>query len=787
MSNRTDLQHGMLRGLQRAFEAVVPIGLVLVPLVYAPFFSDYMIPKQAVLSVICAILVGLWGLRAVLEGALVIPVARWLWPLALYLVLAGLSTLQAANLHAAIEEGLRQVLLWAVALSVALHYRGRVPLVLCATLAIVALAVSVLGMLQYAGVHLIPSPHERYGNLGVSTFGNTNFVAHYLEIAILVLLGAGLASRIPWQRAGLWFVTAVCGYYMLMIQSRGGWIALCAGLCCMAWGLGRRGVQRFPMKLSLLVVAVAAVLGEFALRATYGDELSDAPYRGLEKLTQQVIERVATLADTRHISIHQRRLIWADTADMIEDRALWGVGLGNYAMELPAYRTVDRHKEWQPYIGGLFPLRPYHAHNEYMEVWAESGLGALLAWIAALTMVFITGWRVAVARPWSDRTMALWGMLAALFAAVVHACFSFNLQDPTSSLHFWVLVGLVEAQRAGPLRVWKLAPWQRGLCVLGALVLLAGSLQGAVRTLWSDYYYFQGQRFHYVARYPNRAYLAFARAAEWNPNNFRYQHMLGLSALDIGRLVEAETALRRSIALYPNSPEALRLLGRAFSEQGRADRGVEALRRARQLDPLRADGQALLARALASAARLQTDADSADQLRTECVESWEEAVRLAPENAEYISGWGLSLSRLGALEQAIEVMEQAERLQPNDAVVLGNLGALYLQQGRLDRAEAILERATQRDPLRAEWWGNLALLFYRQERWAEAERVVAQAVAHAPDIAQWHVYWVEILLRQGKVEEAWHCVVQGVERHPDEDRLTNMALEIARLAQREER
>ena len=186
---------------------------------------------------------------------------------------------------------------------------------------------------------------------------------------------------------------------------------------------------------------MASIAGEIALRSTFDENDSESFYRGWKGLTEQVVERVQTLSDAKHISIHQRRLIWADTVDLIAERPWWGVGIGNYAIALPLYRTADRHEEWLPYLGGAFPLRPNYAHNEYLTVWAESGLWALLSWMGVWITIAIRGWKTATACLDERRQILLWSAWSALLTAFIHACSSFNLHDPTSSLHFWVLVG----------------------------------------------------------------------------------------------------------------------------------------------------------------------------------------------------------------------------------------------------------------------------------------------------------------------------------------------------------
>ena len=323
--------------------------------------------------------------------------------------------------------------------------------------------------------------------------------------------------------------------------------------------------------------------------------------------------------------------------------------------------------------------------------------------------------------------------------------------------------------------------------MLGALMAFAGSIYWGASTLIGDYYYFQGRRYYYVAGQPNRSYLAFRNAVEWREKNANYQHMLGFTALHIGRLDEAEQALERSLHLVPNSPEAMRLLGQVFQRQDRAERGLELLRRASELEPLRDDGYERLAWALREAARLESNSEQAATLREREIRAWRRARALVPSKANYALGLGLALSGVGRRSEAVIALEEAEQLDPNNALIMGNLGAIYLQLGRIERAESLLKRAAEVDPQRVEWWGNLGLLYSAQGRLSQAEKVIREAVARSPEASVLHVQLVDLLLSQGKTELAWQAVAQGIKHHPSHDGLLKRAQAIARTAQKGER
>ncbi len=773
------------RVIRNSWGLLLPLACVALALIYAPIFSDYMVPKIAALHIIGSLVVGLWLANGFFSARLRVPRQDWLLPLAVYLALVLVSLGQATNIWQGVEVLLFQCWIFALALAVAAYYRTRAPWALLLTITATALLVAIIGVFQYAGIHLIPMPHERFGNLGVSTLGNPNFVAHYLELAILLTLGLLLACQKTWQRGALVLALAFLGYYMLLTQSRGGWIALFCGLTFFAWRLRREIWRRIPWPAVVLVVVLAWPLAELTLGAFPGENGKPNPYGQLVGLLERVAARVATMADMQHISIIQRRLIWSDTMALIKDHALWGVGVGNYEFALPAYRTVGRHREWQQYIGHL-PHMPYYAHNEYLEIWAESGGLALIVWLWLLFTIVRAGWREASSRSSVAESAMVWAALSALVAALVHAFFSLNLQDPTSALHFAVAVGLISAlsNRSAKAVVWKLKRWSRTLIAVLSLAFIALGGYLGVCILLGDYYYFAGQKKHFDAKQPNRAYLAFAKAVDWRGHEFRHQHMLGLVALETRRLADAEAALRRSDDLHPNNVAALRLLGRTLYWLNKGAEATEILQRAIALDPLHAETYAWLARALQLEGRAAGDDRLSFFLRS--AEAWRQALAFAPENADYLRGLGLALSEAELLDQAANILVQSVRLHPEDGVAQGNLGAIYLRQGKWDAAEEALLKATVVDAHRAQWWGNLSELYIHQGFLEKGEDALRNAVDADPSDLRWHLILAEVLLREKKLEAALAAALQALQHHPENEVLTQLAQDLLQRRQKGE-
>jgi hypothetical protein len=118
-----------------------------------------------------------------------------------------------------------------------------------------------------------------------------------------------------------------------------------------------------------------------------------------------------------HNPFRNRLTYWQVTASVIRERPILGVGLGQFREHYDALRPPDGP-------------RVIHAHNSYLELWAEMGLVGLLFWLGVVGAAL----RRAHRHP---------GWLAvAVWTFVLHNAVDFPLYDPQVNVLWWVLVGL---------------------------------------------------------------------------------------------------------------------------------------------------------------------------------------------------------------------------------------------------------------------------------------------------------------------------------------------------------
>ena len=90
------------------------------------------------------------------------------------------------------------------------------------------------------------------------------------------------------------------------------------------------------------------------------------------------------------------------------------------------------------------------------------------------------------------------------------------------------------------------------------------------------------------------------------------------------------------------------------------------------------------------------------------------AIRLKPGFPEAVQKLGISLLRVGRIDEAEPLLAGAARLRPDDAVVRASYGEVLLHQGRPIEAEPELDEAVQLAPGEASFRGNLGSALLRQ-------------------------------------------------------------------------
>lgn len=730
----------MKGGTAKVLDGAIEAGLIGL-LLFAPLPFGSILPwARSVIEGTVALLLALWGARMLAGGAIEIPRVPLLWP---GIAMAGLIGLQLllpwGSVHPhATWEGLRLYLAYfGVVLVLTAHLVTRARIVRLLSILIGwGVALAILGLVNHMWERpvILWFPKEAYLDRLTSTFVNPNHQALYFAVLFFLALGlllrprrrapssegnaarrhrrAAEAGGLP-GRVLLVGALALLGGALVLTMSRGGIASALAGL-----------VVVFALSLHGRVGTwtLTALGGVFAVVFLY------ASWFGLDP----VLARFSALAEEPFRNL--RWPIWEATLRMAGDALPLGVGLGAFQEAFPLYRP---------------PVIPANrlvdfAHNDYLQLLAETGLAGLLVlgWALLGLGAFVLR-RWALRRDPFARGLTMGG-LGALAAVAVHSATDFGLHIPANALlvaALGALLPVVVALRAHPqgdwvdlrrwswevtprLRVAGMATMAGGLLVAGAVVappaiagrylqqsvgVVSGSAGGGAAT--SDLVRAHGA-LQWAARldpWNPQVHAALARVSEelavrvWNhgvtPDGRRLppapEERLGASQ---GLFAQAYGAYERSLGLRPRAAELHDRFGWFLGSLDTIRRSVQASSTLRaRLDP-----------------RLRPLLDSEESLLPRALRHLREGARWDPHNAYRHRSLALfALAHLGdeptRREVAAEGFRRALSLDPS--LLAGVLDRLSSGNGDAELLQASL-------PPRYDLWLALGQHLVRQRRWA---------------------------------------------------------------------
>jgi O-antigen ligase len=593
------------------------LGLVLAILVLGPLATGAVRPLGFLIiqGLTLGVLV-LWSARLWVS-----PRPQLLWPPICWAVAAFAAFAIGRYLTADIEYVARQelihVLVYACLFFAVLNnlYRQESILIITCTLVFLAMAISFYAVYQFIThspwVWNIPVPHKVHGS---GTYVHPNHLGGFLEMLLPLGLAYTLMGRLkPVGKVLLGYASLVLVAGILVTVSRGTYVSTSLAMVLFFGALLLHRTYRLP-SLVLLVVILGAGL--------YFLPHSSSVQARLKPM----------LTGTGRVEDDTRIIMWRTAFRVWQDNVWWGAGPGHYDYRFLQYRPGD------------VQLRPYWAHNDYVNALAEWGVvGTALvasAWVL-LGLGLRKTWPVVRGTPrdlgggWNSGKFAfVLGASVGLAAILVHSAVDFNMHIPANAILAITLMALLSScLRFATEKYWvTVRTWGK---VLASAVMLAGLV------------YLGNQGWHHA-----NEYVWLRRAA-------------GAPAFS-----KAQAAcLQRAFAADPMNADTACDIGEAFRMQS-----SEGGRNYRQL------------------------AEQAMEWFNRSIKSnpWGRYTQMNPW-----VGCGWCLDWLGRFDKSSPYFQRAEELDPNSYVIATHLGLHYVQLGDFAAARPWFERS-----LRLKWDGN---------------------------------------------------------------------------------
>ncbi len=274
----------------------------------------------------------------------------------------------------------------------------------------------------YAIIQSVLSPNKIYGiyepvfAVPFGSFVNRHNFAAIIEMTIalpLALIFTGAVDKD--KRLLYWVAVALMATALLLSGSRGGLVALLAGLVFLAI-LTIRQIGRSHAFLSV-TLAAALVFIALAGAVFVGGDTS--------------LTRFSDAAAGNDIS-SSRNHIWGTSLKVISEHFPLGAGLGAFPQ---AYTRFDTS-------GGAH--RVDQAHNDYLQVLADAGVVGVVLGAIFIFLLFREGFRNVKSQNKFRRGVAV-GAFTGCFTILVHSLFDFVLHITAVSVMFLTLLALLAA------------------------------------------------------------------------------------------------------------------------------------------------------------------------------------------------------------------------------------------------------------------------------------------------------------------------------------------------------
>ncbi len=492
-------------------------------------------------------------------------------PLTLFLAAILFSSIRSIYLFNTRMELFRLATYFIVFISAAAIFRTEARLKLLSYSVIVsAVIISLIGMAKAA-----------FGPILAGFWPRAEFSTFLSQDAFQVCVSMGLAMALAFlfcKRGRLVKALSGAASFILlgslaMTSDKGGWAGLAAMAVFILVIMGREGLLKrkfwFVVLFVTLFLWTAAVFG------------------GLDKITEKFIAIFIVNPKNAFIidydtTLWERASIWRSSLEAVLRHPFLGVGLGNFRLAYPLFRDAS--------IGNLVE----HAHQDYLEFAAETGLVGLFSFLW-LGIIFFR--KMFYGIQGSTGLLALKvGAFSACFVMAWHGLYEFSFHVPSNTVLFMFSCGILfalylmrrrgnDGPRARRVNIPRPA-WLTAILITAVYISYLGKL------LIADAYYENGVSAMNDFLFTG-AESSFKKAVSFVPYNAEYAARLGELYVHRARFKNGrELYLRRALSLYERAASlspydgGLRVeSGIAYERFGKTKEAEEAFNRALSLDP----------------------------------------------------------------------------------------------------------------------------------------------------------------------------------------------------------
>ena len=555
---------------------------VFVLLVITPVFHLTTVPDIALLPrFVCWSVTLLFGTFLFVKtksqtNALILPDIVFL----LYYLLTGLSlfwALNTANAVFEIQKVFAAFVTYLFLRILLLRTEGKIiPFILRCNLILTALILVV--------VFLQIITHEHFGRLIFKGFkkvegfsAQRNLLCSFLYLTLVFNVLRIIYSKSKKWRLVYLFPIIIQILIILLFQVRAVYMALfVSGVCFL---IGFQFVTKyFNLKRAIIFAGILFLLAGCVLARLV---LVDDDFKVyLEKIN---------VTEYRQSKTGKERIrMWKRSTQIIGERALTGVGAGNWAIFYPNEDTKVR-VEFKKFT---FFQRP---HNDFIWVFSEIGIVGGLAYLALFVFVIIAAFQFIIKKENTDERLKILVLFCGLLGYIIIANFSF----PKERIEHQIWLVLILSMLVYYLHDYFKNKPALSLSKINNGVWIGLLLVGLCFNLLIGYYRYQGEKVMKLV-YANSLSLADKKQMLDNAQSYFYQsdHVgfplfwhQGMTANAVSQSAEALEYFIKAYELHPNNFRILNDLAAAYNVAGNYDEAIRHFENAHKLYP---EGQATI-------------------------------------------------------------------------------------------------------------------------------------------------------------------------------------------------
>jgi putative inorganic carbon (HCO3(-)) transporter len=233
------------------------------------------------------------------------------------------------------------------------------------------------------------------------TFGGYYMLVFLLASVILIN-----SKRIGVIRILDFLAPVVLGLALVFSYARSAWVGAVAGFLAFGFLKGRKFV------LPLILGLIALCLLVYVIEPTSWERIKEIDLSGDKPQSTRI-------------------RLWQTSINMIKDKPIWGIGLGNFG------KLFDRYK-----VAGTYDTT-CHPHNDFLNVAVNSGLLGLLAYLSIWTVFLFSTIRLAVKNKKSSYSHSVQiGGIVAIIAFLFASLFQCYYTDAEVNMLIMFILGL---------------------------------------------------------------------------------------------------------------------------------------------------------------------------------------------------------------------------------------------------------------------------------------------------------------------------------------------------------